>query len=290
MGYDKQASDRPFLPVKFDVVFHLFFADERNEEELVCLLKSILSLPEDEYESIEIADPHLLSEYVGDKYAVIDVKLHTKSKKTIHIEVQLKVPPTMRERVVFYGAKLVTEQMGSGDDFKKIQKVVSIVITDEDLISGSRKYHHKFTFFDPDAGVEITDTIEIHTIELRKLPPSADGTALYDWAKFIDAETQEELDMLAERNPQVGRAVVKLRELSADERARDMFERREKGRRDVAAFADKARQEGVAEGRADVARNLIKMKMPAKQIMAVTGIPIEGLEELIKAENASPGQ
>ena len=38
--------------------------------------------------------------------------------------------------------------------------------------------------------------------------------------------------MAAERNPQVGRAVVKLRELSAVEQARDLYERREKARRD----------------------------------------------------------
>ncbi len=41
--------------------------------------------------------------------------------------------------------------------------------------------------------------------------------------------------MLAERNPEIGKAVVKLRELSTDERARDLYERREKARRDIAA-------------------------------------------------------
>ena len=82
--------------------------------------------------------------------------------------------------------------------------------------------------------------MEVHTLELQKLPDSTDGTALYDWAKFIAAETEEELNMVAQRNPQIEKAAVKLRELSADERARDMFERREKGQRDLAMFADDA--------------------------------------------------
>jgi hypothetical protein len=34
--------------------------------------------------------------------------------------------------------------------------------------------------------------------ELPKLPRDADGTALYDWARFIGAETEEELNMLAD--------------------------------------------------------------------------------------------
>jgi predicted transposase/invertase (TIGR01784 family) len=133
---------------------------------------------------------------------------------------------------------------------------------------------------DLDAGIELSDLKEIYTIELRKLPAESDGTAKYDWAKFIDAETEEELNMIAQRNPQINRAAVKLRELSADEKARDMFERREKGRRDVAAFADGARQEGRAEGRADVARNLLKLNMPIKQIVTATGLTYEEIESL----------
>ena len=68
----------------------------------------------------------------------------------------------------------------------------------------------------------------------------ADGSELYDCAKFAAADTVEELTMVAQRNPQIEKAAVKLRELSADERARDMFERREKGQRDLAMFADDA--------------------------------------------------
>ena len=202
---------REFLPVKIDVIFRLFFADERNKESLISFLKSVLKLPDDDYSEIEIADPHLLREYDGDKLAVIDVKLHTKSRKVVHIEIQLKVTPELKNRIILYDSKLIAEQIGSGDDYNVIQKVISIVITEEKLIPNSLKYHHRFTFYDPAVGVELSDIIEIHTLELEKLPEGTDGTELYDWAKFINAETEEELNMVAERNPQIGQAVVKLR-------------------------------------------------------------------------------
>ena len=51
---------KEFLPVKSDIIFRLFFADERNEEFLIGFLKSVLKLPEDDYNEIEIADPHLV--------------------------------------------------------------------------------------------------------------------------------------------------------------------------------------------------------------------------------------
>ena len=46
--------------------------------------------------------------------------------------------------------------------------------------------------YDAEAGIEFTDVLEIHTLELEKLPEGEDGTRLYDWAKFIDAESDEE--------------------------------------------------------------------------------------------------
>ena len=262
---------RPFLPVKYDVIFRLFFADERNAGDLIALLKSILNLEEDDYHDIEIADPYLLPEYVGDKSAIIDVKLHTKSRKVIHIEIQLKVTEAMRERIVFYDAKLITEQIGVSEKYDKIKKVISIIITDERLIPVSPRYRHRFTFYDPDAGVEFTDLIEIHTIKLQKLPENTDGTALYDWAKFIAAETEEELDMVAQRNPQIERAAVKLRALSTDERARDMFERREKGQRDLAMWTDEAERKGRDEERIEFARKMLKRNRPINEIMEDTG-------------------
>ena len=237
------------LPVKSDIVFRMFFADEKNNDYLVGFLKSVLRLPDDEYSNIEIADPYLLPEYIGEKLAIIDIKLYTKNRKVIHIEIQLQVTPEMRERIVFYDAKLITEQLGSGEKYAAIQKIISIVITDNQLIQDSPLYHHRFVFHDQEARVTFSDIIEIHTLELGKLPKGADGTELYDWAKFIAAETEEELNMVAERNPQVKSAVVKLRQLSADEQARDMYERREKALRDIDSRERHARQEGKIEER-----------------------------------------
>jgi hypothetical protein len=74
--------------------------------------------------------------------------------------------------------------------------------------------------------------------------------------------------MVADRNPEVKQAVVKLLELSADERARDLFERREKERRDIASREKWARREGWL----DVAKNLMKKNMSVNEIVDVTGL------------------
>ena len=274
---------RSFLPVKSDVIFRLFFADERNVEFLIGFLKSVLRLPEDDYDKIEIVDPHLLREYAEDKLAILDIKLRSKSRKIIHIEIQL-IASQIRERIIYYDAKLITEQIGSGDHYDVIKKVISILIIDDKLIPEDQKYHHRFTLYDPEAGIEFSDLLEINTLELLKLPKNADGTALYDWASFIAAERKEELDMVAERNPEVKKAVVKLLELSEDERNRDLYERREKERRDLAAREKWVRQEGRQEGLLDVAKSLISAGDSIEKIVRVTGLLRDDVEALLSSK------
>ncbi len=279
------------LPVKSDIIFRMFFADERNKEDLICLLKAVLKIPEDDYDEIEIADPHLLPDYVEDKYSIIDVKLYTKSKKIIHIEIQLTISPELKKRILFYSSKLITEQIGNGGNYNEIQNVISIIITDKTLVQDSLKYHHRFTFYDNKAGIEFTDIVEINTLELNKLPEHTDGTDLYDWAAFINARTEEELTMIAERNAQVREAVVRLRHLSADEQARDMFERREKARRDEESLLrwarieglQEGRQEGMKEGQFTIAKNLLEIHLPLEQIIMATGLSKEEVESIEKS-------
>ena len=82
--------------------------------------------------------------------------------------------------------------------------------------------------------------------------------------------------MIAERNPQIGKAVIKLRELSADERARDLFERREKARRDMAAEKKWAIKQSMSE----VAKKLLKRNRPIDEIMEDTDLTREEVENL----------
>jgi predicted transposase/invertase (TIGR01784 family) len=276
------------LPLKSDTVFRLFFADERNTSSLTGFLQSVLDLPKDDYNEIEIADPHLLREHRDDKLSIIDVKLRTKSRKTIHIEIQLKVTAELKNRLIYYVAKLITEQMSKGGKFDEINRVISIIITDEKLISDSSCYHHRFVLADVDIGVELSDLIEFHTIELSKLPSDTDGTPLCNWAKLINADTLEELSMLATKNPELEQAVEKLRELSENKEVRELYERRLREELDHGMWMRHAETVGMAKGMEkgmekasiDIARNLLGIQLSHDQIVELTGLTRQQVESL----------
>jgi predicted transposase/invertase (TIGR01784 family) len=81
---------------------------------------------------------------------------------------------------------------------------------------------------------------------------------------------------IAKRNPTVSRAVVKLKELSADERARDLYERREKERRDESMRIRGAR----AEEKLIIAKNMFKRGRHIDEVIEDTGLTREEAESL----------
>jgi len=178
--------NKTILPVKSNVIFPIFFADERNIEFLTDFLKSTLTIPEEEYDEIVIVDPNLIREHPKDKLGVIDVKVKTVSGKTIHVEIQTKPFPEMRERMALYDAKMIAEQIGKGEKYKKIKQVISIVIIEKEFIPNSPSYHHRFTMYDSKNKVELTDIVEVHTLELCKIPAKEDDNRLEFWLRFIN--------------------------------------------------------------------------------------------------------
>jgi len=258
---------KPLLPVKSDFVFKLIFGDRRNVDILGDFLKSVLDIPDEEYEHIIVVDPHIKKESKNDKYGILDVKIHTKNGQIIHVEIQVEPMPDMKQRIIYDQSKLITEQISSGDKWAVIKRTVTIVITNYTFVPEDGKYHHQFRYRTDD-GVEFTNLTEINTLELSKLPSDTDSSKLWYWMKFIKSDDREVLDMIAERSPQMRKAVGVLKELSADERTRMLYEEREKARRDEASRTDGA----VKDAQKEIARKLLKRNRPIDEIIEDTGL------------------
>ena len=267
---------RAILPVKRDVIFKIYFADERNIEFLTDFLKAILPIPAEEYDELSIVDPHLIRDFSEDKLGIVDVKLKTKSGKTIHIDIQVSPLPFMKSRIAYYDAKMISEQIGKSEDYRNIKQVISIIITEEEFISDSSNCHHRFTMYDKINDVELTDIVEVHTLELCKVPIEQEDNHLYNWLRFIKAEEESELEVVAQRDPIIKKAVLKLMELSEDERTRLLLEKREMERMDNSVRENWAKKQQAIE----IARKMLSMKIPIEQIIEATGLTRKEVENL----------
>jgi predicted transposase/invertase (TIGR01784 family) len=250
---------REILLPKNDFLFKLIFGDERNERLLKSFLRAILVLPDDEFDLVFL-DTHLKPEFFDDKLCVIDIRIKTQSGKQINIEMQVAKTADIFERICFYQAKMLLEQIGEGGWYGSVKKVISIIVTDFRVIEGGdeNRYHHCYRMHDSVDGTYFGDVKEIHVLELPKLPEDSDSTSAWDWAKFISAESEEELKMIAEKSEVMKDAVGELYRVSSDADVRRQYEMRERVRMDAIAreryleqyakqLADNYRTEGRTE-------------------------------------------
>jgi predicted transposase/invertase (TIGR01784 family) len=194
----------------------------------------------------------------------------------------------MRERALFYLSGMIREQVKLGENYRKIKRVICILITGYEEIHDSARYHNRYWLYDPDSGSLFSRAMEVHTLELPKLPETGDETKLCAWLEFIRATKEEEFEMLAQRDPDINLAVVRLKDLSQDERLRELAISREKLEWDIASREEGAerrgreiglkegreegREEGQSEAQRVIARNLLKLGMSLEDITQATGL------------------
>jgi len=106
------------------------------------------------------------------------------------------------------------------------------------------------------------------------LPKVDDGTNLWAWMKFLSADSKEELDMLVADKPQtkIGKAVVRLEELSQDEKARMLFESRQMLEWDIKLEKEAEIKSSVNKTLNTVATNLLSAGDSIDKVVAITGL------------------
>jgi predicted transposase/invertase (TIGR01784 family) len=299
MFYNKAMSVTLLSPIQ-DLVFKRIFGTLQYADILADLLSSVLQLPQSEYEGLEFKDPHIIPDTEDGKLSILDVKLKTKSGRMIDIEIQVLYIKAMRERILYYASKLIAEQLSKKERYHKLKPVICVIISAYNLLPEEKKYHNVYKILNTESHKLFSALLEIHTVELEKLPASGDGTKLGNWIRFLRAEKEDEMEMVAGTNEMIGRAYGVLVELSADEELRAQVAAREKAILDYNTLMAEAKEEGWEEGReegrqegrqegkhigwdergADIAKNMLGMGFPAEQIHSATGLSIDAIMSL----------
>jgi predicted transposase/invertase (TIGR01784 family) len=270
------------LSPMYDIVFKQIFAT--SEDLLKPFLKSVIGLSNDELEQAVVIDPHLYPEHADGKLGVMDIKVLLRSSKVIDVEMQQKKITHLRERILSYLSGMVREQIKSGDDYECIKRVITITITGHPLIEEDDVYHHRYTLYDPKTRSEFTDLIEVHILELPKVPEKDDGNELWWWMKYIMVERKEQLKMIAEKGPIMAKAATRLIEISEDEHTRHRLESYRRFEMDNRVMLKEAKAEGIEVGmEKGMERAAMAMKsegMDISTISRITGLSVDDILRL----------
>jgi predicted transposase/invertase (TIGR01784 family) len=264
-----------FSPLYDDAV-KVIFGDQKNIENLAGLLKPILDLPPEDYDTLTIVDPFLKRLFRRDKLGILDVKVTTKTGRIVNVEIQVKPFSTMRKRIIYYLAKLLVEQLKSGFNYGKLVETVCVVICDHELVPEEKNFLNIYGLRNIKSGNLFTDLLKLYIIELPKLPRDDDGSPSWPWLQFFKCRKEEEFNMLAEKHPEVRPIIAEYKKLTWSERRRMIADLKEKYRRDHQAILDDA----LMDSKREIARALKAQGYSIEKIAAATQLSLEEIETL----------
>ena len=195
----------------------------------------------------------LQPEYSEDKSGRLDLKLDVDGR-IVNIEMQMKNVTAFKDRTLFYWAKLFGD-LPSGAEYKSLRQTVCVNILDFNLFNDYKGYHSHFQVLEKDRRELLTDKFSIHFFELKKLGKYGSGKPVEEWLSLINAEKESDLMAIetTTQNPRIKEVIFKIRELSADEKFRELSFKREKYLHDRASelgdAKEKGRQEGIGIGK-----------------------------------------
>jgi predicted transposase/invertase (TIGR01784 family) len=202
-----------------DFAFSQIFGNQRNISITKAFLKTLLDIPEEEYHKLTVVSPILGRFFKKDKMSIVDLKLTTKSGKIIHIELQVEKRSNLKNRIMYYSARLIGDQLKFGDDYNKLHQVVSIVICNHILLDGEESYINMYELRNQ-KNHRFTDLVKVVILELPKLSETKDSK-VWPWLRFFTCERKEEYEMLAKRHPELEEAVFCAKRMSLLDQWRD---------------------------------------------------------------------
>ena len=270
-----------------DYIFKRIMGEEESKDELIEFLNAVLDVDDrKKLVSLEIIDnKELTKELISDKTGRLDIRAKTAEGMRIDIEVQLTNQYNMEKRTMFYWGKLFLEGIKKGDDYINLSKVITVNILDFDFLA-LEKFHSKYHLWeDEEENYLLTDLVEIHFIEMPKFrhfkEKDLKGNSLHRWLKFFDKMlSEDELKELMEMDSAIKRAEKKLEYLSSDDETLALYRAREDSLHERANMISSAK----AEGKIEVAKNMLGSGVDIETISKCTEIPVAELKKLLNIQ------
>ena len=250
------------VAIKTDLAFRAVFGRDnvRCKIALKELLNTVLNI---QIQELTYVNPLNLKAYAGDKQSEMDIEVTTEQGERIDIEIQLRTMAGFKERIVYYGAKLLGEALNENEPYDRMKKCKVLSILDFTLFPETKALLNRFCLKEREQNYLYSDILELVFLEMPKLEEKSVGemNALEKWLYFLkyvqDENRREKIAHIMEESEGVQMAYEVLREVSADERLRAELRFQEKAARDRLSEIAYAQEKGLREG---LERGLLKGK------------------------------
>ena len=298
----KKSEEVEMLPLSNDYVFKRIFGKGGNEKILKSLLEAILKI---NIQKIEIKNPEIPKESIEEKLSILDIKAEINENTIVDIELQVGNTTAIERRLVVYNAKLIAGEIKVSEKYQTAKDTIVICIINDNVVKRNAylslamlKYEKTEEIRYVNMGYEkeeeyLTDMVKYYIIELpkfkRKKPKVAD--LLEKWLYVIGGD-QKMMEEYKKENEEIKEAVEQLKEMSADEYERELYEIRERSRLTYNTEMYEAKRQGILEGekqgekrgtekeKREIAKKMKEKGADIKFIQEVTGLTEDEIHEL----------
>ena len=173
----------------------------QNENVRKGIIAAILNRRPDEIVNTELLPTILRKDSEDDKYGILDVWVQLDNEVQIDFEMQVVYYDYWANRTIYYLSKMYTEQIREGDSYDRLQKCIQVSILAHVLFQEDEECYRRISFCDVKTGKEYTDLMEMHILELPKLPPEQKSeTDLMQWMRFLNGKRREDFEKMAKKN------------------------------------------------------------------------------------------
>jgi hypothetical protein len=277
--------------VRFDWALKHLLRDKSNFDILEGFLSALLE--DDEIKVLQILESEANQEYESDKFNRVDLLIEDGNKRKIIIDIQNTRESHYLERLLFGTSKVIVDNIGLGQTFKEVAKVISVSILYFNLGSGDDYLYYGTTEFrglntgNPlivKEKIEKTEDFEIkykftekkvfpeyYLIKVDKYP-NVIKKKIDEWIywfknnQVLEGSTSKNIDKVKE----------KLARMNMTEEQRKVHERYVTNTVIETDMIETAKEDGKLE----MARNLVSLGVAMELIIQSSGLTQEEIENL----------
>ena len=278
------------LPLTDDYIFKRVFAYKGNESVLRDFLEALLKI---EIKGIKITNPEIIPYEKGEKRGLLDIKAEINDGTMLDVEMQMKNERNTDERATEYMGKMISEQLQVGEDYQNLKKSIVIFITNYNFLKrnsyhsvGRMKFDKTLEDEYVNMGYEKEDEvaskyIEVHYIELPKFKKKelSKFTKLDQWM-CIFTQNKEGIMLAEKENKEIKRAINTLDFLSKDPKERERHNSIVMAEYNRLVSEHNFFEDGKKEGKIEIAKKMLKEKVPIEMIEKFTELSKEEIEKI----------
>ncbi|MGL5753596.1 MAG: Rpn family recombination-promoting nuclease/putative transposase, partial [Paraclostridium sp.] len=210
---------------KVDYIFKNIFGSEKHPKILISFLNACIK-PESPITQVTIKNTELTKEYIEESFSRLDVLATTQDGEIINIEMQRADEKNMIKRSLYYWSKVFTSQYQGKGRYSKLPRTICINVLDFKLLE-EEKFHNTYILKNKENNNILTNTLELHFVEIPKMKEIDQDDMLSLWTAFLDDPNNEKVVELEAKYEELHEAKIELARLSRDPKEAEKYRMRE---------------------------------------------------------------